>query len=433
MKTETTIVSTAPRAEHTRSAWATRGILGLSLGLALLGLGLGLTIPLTMPVAPLMLLRIGTAELCLWLLGLDVIALLVSLVALRRVRPRTGWWVWAAVACSIVGGVLAAIPAAQIPSAAASAEAAMQSALGKDYASRIPTDVASQMRSTTFSIGDYIKGIEVGSARLTKDIPYRTVDGQSLLLDRYDPPGAGPHPGLLVIHGGSWRNGDKGEYPEANYYFAARGYVVYDIQYRLSAQGFHFPGQLEDVECALGYMRSHAASDNLDPERVVTFGRSAGAHLALLAAYRAQRDPSPAGCARAATVKAAVAYYAPTDLRDDYLHPAEPDLIDAHMVLGNFLGSAPDEVPGQYESATPQHWLDRPVPPTLLIQGNSDQIVLSRNAEELAAPLRAAHDTVVAIRIPWAGHGFDAIFQGPGSQLALYYWERFMAYTLANP
>ena len=39
----------------------------------------------------------------------------------------------------------------------------------------------------------------------------------------------------------------------------------------------------------------------------------------------------------------------------------------------------------------------------------------------------------LAITIPWAGHGFDAIFQGPSSQLALYYWERFMAYALANP
>ncbi len=433
METQTTTLSSDPGVARPRATWATRGILALSLALAIPGLGLGLTIPLTMPVTPLMLLRIGAAELCLWLLGLNLLALLLSWVALRRVKSRARWWAWAAVACSIVGGVLAAVPAVQIPGAAASAEAAMQLGLGKDYASRIPAGVAAQMRSTTFSIGDYIKGIDVGSARLTKDIPYRTIDGQSLLLDRYDPPGAGPHPGLLVIHGGSWHNGDKGEYPEASYYFAARGYVVYDVQYRLSAQGYRFPAQLEDIECALGYMRSHARQDNLDPERVVTFGRSAGAHLALLTAYRAQRDPAPAGCEKPATVKATVAYYAPTDLRDDYMHPAEPDLIDAHTVLGDFLGGAPDEAPGSYESASPQHWLDCPVPPTMLIQGESDQIVLSRNAEELAAPLRAAHNTVVSIKIPWAGHGFDAIFQGPGSQLALYYWERFMAYALANP
>ena len=42
----------------------------------------------------------------------------------------------------------------------------------------------------------------LGSAPLTADLPYRTVGGRTLLLDRYDPPAPGPHPGLLIIHGG---------------------------------------------------------------------------------------------------------------------------------------------------------------------------------------------------------------------------------------
>ena len=75
------------------------------------------------------------------------------------------------------------------------------------------------------------------------------------------------------------------------------------------------------MECALGYLRAHAAADKLDPERVVVMGRSAGAHLALLAAYRAARDPVPGGCAAPATVRGVVAYYPPTDLADGYRPP----------------------------------------------------------------------------------------------------------------
>ena len=414
METQTTTLSSDPGVARPRATWATRGILALSLALAIPGLGLGLTIPLTMPVTPLMLLRIGAAELCLWLLGLNLLALLLSWVALRRVKSRARWWAWAAVACSIVGGVLAAVPAVQIPGAAASAEAAMQLGLGKDYASRIPAGVAAQMRSTTFSIGDYIKGIDVGSARLTKDIPY-CYNRRTVVVARQIRPSrsrAAPWPAGHTRRKLAQRRQKGTCARRATTSRHVAMWCTMSSIHGYQRQVYRFPGQLEDIECALGYMRYHARQDNLDPERVVTFGRSAGAHLALLTAYRGQHDPAPAGCEKWATVKATVAYYAPTDLRDDYMHPAEPDLIDAHTVLGDFLGGAADEDPGSYESASPQHWLDRPVPPTMLIQGESDQIVLSRNTEGLAAPLRAAHNTVVSIKIPWAGHGFDAIFRG---------------------
>jgi acetyl esterase/lipase len=287
------------------------------------------------------------------------------------------------------------------------------------------------MRPAPFSVPDYFTGIDPGLTRLTRDLPYRTVAGRTLRLDRYDPPAPGPHPGLLIIHGGGWESGDKGEYTEASRYFAARGYLVYDIQYRLTGEA-RFPAQLDDVECALGYLRAHAAADGLDPERVAVFGRSAGAHLALLAAYRAARDPAQPDCGLPATVKAVIAYYAPTDLAWDYAHPLDPDIIQTHRLLTALLGGSPDQVPDLYAGATPQHWLDRPVPPTLLVQGDADQIVGPENGVQLARALQAAGDRAVLLRLPWAGHGFDAIFQGLGSQAALYSWERFMGWALAR-
>jgi acetyl esterase/lipase len=409
--------------------WAGR----IALGVSLLGLALALTIPLTMPNRALMIVRIGGAELSLWLLGLTGGAALLAGAALRRAAGRAAWVPRLALMAGLIGAGIAAIPGSQLPDSVDTGAAAMRTALGRNYEFEIPAPVASTMRLTPFSFPDYLTGINPGAPPVARDLPYRTVAGHALLLDRYDPPpSGGPHPGLLIIHGGGWENGDKGEYSEASRYFAARGYVVYDIQYRLTGEA-RFPAQLEDVECALGYMRAHAAADGLDPERVAVFGRSAGAHLALLAAYRAARDPAQPDCGPPATVKAVIAYYAPTDLAWGYAHPLDPDIIQTRRLLTALLGGSPAQVPDQYAAATPQHWLDRPVPPTLLVHGDADQIVGPANATMLATALQAAGDRVVLLPLPWAGHGFDAIFQGLGSQVALYYWERFMGWALARP
>ncbi len=398
--------------------------------LAVVGLALALTISLTMPNRALMIVRIGMAELSLWLLGLTGFAALLAGFTLRRAAGQGAWVPRLALAAGLIGAGLASVPGSQLPDTVDNGALAMRNALGRDYEFQIPAAVAATMRPVPFSFADYLTGIHPGPSQLVPDLPYRTVAGRTLLLDRYDPPTAGPHPGLLIVHGGGWESGNKGEYTPATLYFAARGYTVYDIQYRLSGTD-RFPAQLEDVECALGYMRAHAAADGLDPERVAVFGRSAGAHLALLAAYRAARDPVQPDCGPPATVKAVIAYYAPTDLAEGYTNPLQPDIIESPRLLTAFLGGSPAQVPNQYTAATPQHWLDRPVPPTLLVQGGADQIVGPSNAPKLAAALTAAGDKVVVLPLPWSGHGFDAIFQGLGSQVALYYWERFMGWALA--
>ncbi|MDQ6693643.1 MAG: alpha/beta hydrolase fold domain-containing protein [Chloroflexota bacterium] len=413
--------------------WTGRLLVAVSFGVALLLLAISALIPLTVPTIELMVLRIGAAELSIWLMLLSAFGLSLSLAALRIQRKGPRLVSVAAVVCSLASFGLASIPLTQLRGAVTRADGAMRDGLGDSYMLRLWPGAA-PMRSDPFSLGDYFTGIKEPQpgVRTTRDMPYRIVGGHTLLLDRYDPPAKGakdPHPGLLVIHGGSWRNGDKGEYADASRYFAARGYVVYDIQYRLSAEA-RFPAQLEDAECALGYMRTHASEVGLDPESVIVTGRSAGAHLALLAAYRAGIAPAPTGCGAMSGIKGVVALYPPTDLVDDYLHPAEPDLIHSRQVLEDFLGGSPDAVPNQYRSATPQQWLNRPLPPTLLLHGESDQIVLPRNSTGLGSRLREMGDKVVTILIPWGGHGYDAVFSGLSSQLSLYYWDRFMGYAL---
>jgi len=101
------------------------------------------------------------------------------------------------------------------------------------------------------------------------------------------------------------------------------------------------------------------------------------------------------------------------------------DRLDARLRSGADFANAVNWE-SNWQLATPQTALDRPVPPTLLVQGGADQIVGPEHSRSLAADLAAANDQVALVEIPWGGHGFDAISWGPGGQIALEAMLRFL-------
>jgi acetyl esterase/lipase len=386
-----------------------------ALALAFLGAALALAIHTTMPTFPLMALRVVASELSAYVVLLSGAGLLLALIA-----ARDGLRI-AAIVLAVAGMALAAAPLAQASRAIALADGALDS-IGAPAAAEPP-----------FSAARLFTRLPSPEVTRSNDIAFRTVGATTLRLDRYDGAGSGPHPALVVIHGGSWRNGDKGEASTdptiTNRIFAGTGITVYDIEYRL-APGATFPAQLDDVLCALGHIRAHASEDGVDPERVALLGRSAGAHLALLAAYRTGRDPLPDGCGRPATVRGVISLYGPTELAEDHRVPAKPDLIGGSSAIEDFLGGTPDSIPETYARATPQRWLDHPVPPTLLVHGGADQIVKPFNSRSLAAALSRSGNAVALVELPWAGHGFDAVSWGLGGQIALSAMDRFLRLAL---
>ncbi|MDP9245679.1 MAG: alpha/beta hydrolase [Chloroflexota bacterium] len=385
-----------------------------ALMLAILAAVVAVTIHATMPTFSLMVVRLVASELSAYLIVLELVAIVTALIAARdAARIIT-------VVIGLVGIVLAAAPLVALPGAIAAADEAL-------------TGIGATGQTAAFTPTQLFTGIHPPPIHRVNDITFRTVDGVTLRLDRYDAAGAGPHPALLVVHGGSWRSGTKGagalDPTIANEMFAAQGITVYDVQYRLVPTAT-FPAQLEDVLCALGHIRAHAAEDAVDPERAAILGRSAGAHLALLAAYRADRDPTPPGCANPARVRGVISLYGPTDLATGYRVPPVPDLIGGSAAIADFMGGSPDAVPERYAAATPQNALDPPLPPTLLIHGQADQVVKPYHSESLAAALRRGGHEVALIELPWAGHGFDGIAWGIGGQLALASMLRFLSYVL---
>jgi acetyl esterase/lipase len=168
-------------------------------------------------------------------------------------------------------------------------------------------------------------------------------------------------------------------------------------------------------------VQQQAKNWEIDPDKLAIIGRSAGGHLATLAAYQTNAPP----------IKAVVSYYSPVDLTAGYSDPPIPDPIDSRQVMRDFLGGTPAELPELYRQASPGQLVDRLLPPTLLIYGGQDHLVESRFGHKLAKNLQSFGTTTIYIEIPWANHAFDEIFNGPSNQLALYYTERFLARSLS--
>ena len=370
-----------------------------------------------LPAPTFFLLKFGVVapEICPWLFVLNLITLVLSLLFIYQPKLKQ-------LVCilSLIGLLICSWELANIIPTQVQMNAAMNQALGANYQQQIPVEVKAQMRKHPFILADVFRGISLQKTRHITGINFATPAGVPLSMEVYQPPKVGKYPAIVFIYGGAWQNGNPSVKPEFNRYMAARGYTVFAIDYR-HAPEYKFPAQLDDVNSALKFIRDRADEYEADAEKMVLFGRSAGAHLAMLAAYQPDAPP----------IRAVVNYYGPVNLTQGYNEPPIPDPIDARAVLSAFLGGSPQQLPMLYETASPINYVVPNLPPTLLIYGSRDHVVEARFGKQMYKKLRD-QNTAVFLEIPWAEHSFDSIFNGVSNQLALYYTERFIAWALVK-
>ena len=292
-------------------------------------------------------------------------------------------------------------------------------------------------RHLPLSLHRYVFGTEAGASAksATQKFTYATVDGRELKLNAYIPAPAQsqPSPVVIVVHGGSWSAGERNDFPRWNRWLVAQGFAVFDVDYRIAPQP-NWQTATGDVKCAVGWVKANASSLHVDPQRVALFGRSAGAHLALLAAYTADDAQLPPSCpAPDTSVQAVVSFYGVTDLVWSYAHPANQLVIDGPQTIRSFTGGTPESEPEVYRLASPTMHVNEHTPPTLLVHGGREQLVRTDNMELLARRLEAAHVPFDALRVGYAQHGFDYNFDGWGSQLAQPVMLSFLRAHLSQP
>jgi acetyl esterase/lipase len=372
------------------------------------------------PNRTLLALAVGAPELSAWLVVCGLLLCIVTIAVGGRGSLAQTTFALAAVAT-----VLASVPLARLPLVTRRFDRAMRTALGTDYLSAVPPERRAAMRPAPVVLVDLFRGLDsdhAGDTRVTRGIPWVSSGGERLTIDIYQPVARGLHPAIVQIYGGAWQRGAPAD--DAGYatYLAAHGFVVFAIDYR-HAPRWPWPAQIDDVRAAIAWVRKNGAEYGGDASRMALLGRSAGAHLAMIAAYQLG----------APVVSAVVSYYGPVDMTDGYRDPPRPDPLDVRSIDIALLGGTPDQMPDRYRDASPIMFATRRVPPSLLIYGGRDHVVMPRFGAMLDQRLRAINATSVYLEIPWAEHAFDAIPNGPSAQLALYYTERFLAWALTRP
>jgi acetyl esterase/lipase len=342
-------------------------------------------------------------------------------------------------------------------------EAGFEAAFGPDWEQRIPALLRPRLLPRRWSL---LAGAP-GRAIWKRDLVYgrNPKTGAALLADLWGPPPGVAPTGLAVVyvHGGAWRLGDKDMATRTFFRrLAAQGHTVLDIAYTLWPQG-DVPTMIAEVKEAVLWLKDRSREVGVDPERIVLMGGSAGAHLALLAAYTAEH-PSLPPLSRAgdASVRGVVAFYPPTDfltLRDPIERqepgeegegPAVPldrvtegcltrlfnlhgDDLDEALSFQEFvpaiLGGRPDEIPETYRLLSPVYQVGPHCPPTLLLQGTDDIFELAPAVRRLHRELLGVGATSILVEFPHTEHAFDLVLPqvSPVAQAAVYDVERFLA------
>ena len=226
--------------------------------------------------------------------------------------------------------------------------------------------------------------------------------GRDLLCDVYRPPGdVSGAPAVVLVHGGSWRQGDRSQLRGYGILLGRAGYVCVAPEYRFLGEA-PWPAAIEDVKAAIRWVRASAASLGVDPARIAVEGNSAGAHLALLAAGTPSL-PSLEGSGGnegvSSAVAAAVGIYAPTSFF------AEGSARSSGSLPFVVLGEGGDEAAAL---ASPAAHVSEGYPPTFLAHGTTDTTV------PVSASLRM-YEALVAAGVPVElhlyaeqPHAFDA-------------------------
>ena len=202
---------------------------------------------------------------------------------------------------------------------------------------------------------------------------------------------------IVLIHGGGWAGGDKAEFAGAIPVLQQKlpHFAIININYRLANQlTNHFPTQENDVKAALQFIVDQADEYNISKE-VVLLGASAGAHLALLQAYK-YTDPI--------VPKAVISFFGPADMADLYNSTGNSYY---QMGLQLLIGGTPTSKPAVFEQASPINFVKGQSPPTLLLHGGRDGLVPVAQSKKLKAQLDKVGVPSDLVVYPAEGHGWQ--------------------------
>jgi acetyl esterase len=289
---------------------------------------------------------------------------------------------------------------------------------------------------TTLSWSQHLTGgFSTGSADVSKAVQFTTTpDGKALFMEISKPHNFTSQEGLtpaVLIHGGGFIAGTRNEEPAWTQFYTDRGYVVFDVDYRLATATYHsWDKAAPDIATAIVWIGKHAADFHVGMSKLILAGASAGGGLALQVAYGIQdgtvRAYEPGLLAQA---KAVVAIFPAQDLTAIWHSTIRFLGIDNHTVGEKYLGGSPQDFPQAYATVDVSHHMSRHSPPTLVIAGQHDHAIPYQTQVQFVADLTKMGVPHAFLSLPFTDHFFvfrpgglsgQIAFQGVGHFLDTY-------------
>ncbi len=248
---------------------------------------------------------------------------------------------------------------------------------------------------------------------LRKEIEYAKVGERILALDLYHPDEKNkPAPVVVWVHGGAWRSGSKSDVPVKRW--IEQGFAIASVDYRLSPEA-PFPAQVHDIKAAIRFLQSKAAELQIDSQKVVIAGSSAGGHLAALVGTSngvSELEGNVGASPRSpAHVRAIVSFFGASNL-ESILSQSTPHGLSVRVpALKLLLGRTPEEKPELARLASPIAHVDAHDPPLWLIHGDADPQMPIEQSRELEAKYKSVSRPVQFETIPGAKHGGSVFFE----------------------
>jgi acetyl esterase len=250
---------------------------------------------------------------------------------------------------------------------------------------------------------------------------FASVGGKELFADVYLPAGgasaANPSAPVVMIHGGGFSGGVRSDGRDWDRWLAARGYTVFDVDYRLDPPVTGYLAA-QDVACAMSWIGDHASEYNISPERMLVAGQSAGAGLAMQVGYGLGDGTVVSSCGGAVPQPAAVfALYPPDDFALGWDLNTGFGRISARNFNTGYIGGAPEIFPERYRAVSPIFHVRAGLPPTLIAAGAHDHLVPFGGHVEMVEKLNAAGVPVELVSVPFGEHAFDIAWGSLGGQI----------------
>ncbi len=269
-----------------------------------------------------------------------------------------------------------------------------------------------------------VQGVEI---EVLRDIEYAKPSGVSLKLDLCRPKGlTAPRPGMVLTHGGGFRTDDKQALLDECQELAKLGYVAATVNYRF-APTYPYPAQIDDVQYAVRWLRAHANTYKIDPNRMGSLGGSAGGYLATMLGVRDTRDPSLGLSTYSSKVKAVVDRFGvPMDTTDpSVIDPTGPYAELQKEVMDDYLRGY-TVTPELLREISPITYASSGDAPLLAVHSVNDQLAPIVHSQKLVAALTNAG--VWAKLEPFQGGGNAHGLAGASSQEKQRVWNLQVAF-----